>query len=104
VTPAWTSDDETILQVNLVGTGLALSLLVGEAQPRARSDYDNTAMPIYMKSIATLRDPSASLRTEQVYIPLSQNPLMDRIRIERIRGSYHLFQIDLYRLGNRQAL
>jgi len=54
-----------------------------------------------MKEIATLEDPFGSLRTEQVYIPLSQNALIDRIRIERIRGSFHLFQVDLYRLGNR---
>jgi hypothetical protein len=93
--------DETVLQVNLIGTALQLNLLIGARQPRPWVDYASASEPIYMKQIVTLRDPSASLRTEQVYIPLSGNSLIDRIRIERVRGSYHLFQVDLYRLGNR---
>ncbi len=94
-------NDETILEVNLIGTKLGLDILLGTKQPRVWSSYDNPQMPIYMKNVATLRDPYGSLRTEQVYIPLSNNPLIDRIRLDRVRGSYHLFQIDLYRLGNR---
>ena len=105
---AWPSvqyaGDETILEVNLVGTALGLDLLLGAKQPRAWSDYASKSVPTYLKRIALLRDPVGSLRTEQVYIPLSENALIDRIRIDRIRGSYHLYQIDLYRLGNRSAL
>jgi hypothetical protein len=93
--------DHTILKVNLVATQLTLENLLKVPQPRTWT-YSNTSVyPIYVKNIATLEDPFGSLRTEQVYIPLSQNGLVDRIRIERVRGSYHLFQIDLYRLGNR---
>jgi hypothetical protein len=93
--------DETILEVDLIGTTLGLDLLLGNKQPRAWQDYGATAMPTYLKRIAVLRDPVGSLRTEQIYIPLSENGLIDRIRLERVRGSYHLYQIDLYRLGNR---
>ena len=93
--------DETILEVNLVGTTLTLENLLGVKQPRAWNDYASGAIPVYFKHIATLRDPLGSLRTEQIYIPLSGNSLIDRIRVERIRGSYHLYQVDLYRLGNR---
>jgi len=72
----------------------------------AMGEYDHAlswpaTLAIYMKEIATLEDPFGGLRSEQVYIPLSQNLLVDRIRIERNRGSFHLFQVDLYRLGNR---
>lgn len=102
---AWPSaqgaKDETILEVNLVGTGLSLDLLMGQRQPRVWSDYSNTQMPIYHRSIATLQDPYSSLRTVQVYLPISANSLIDRVRIERVRGSYFLYQIDLYRLGDR---
>ena len=87
--------------MDLIGTTLGLDLLLGALQPRAWSDYPSAAMPTYMKRIALLRDPVGSLRTEQIYIPLSENALIDRIRLERVRGSYHLYQIDLYRLGNR---
>jgi hypothetical protein len=93
--------DATQLQVNLIGTHLGLEILLNSRQPRSWMDDSDSQMPIYMKTIATLRDPFSGLRTEQVLIPLSQNGLIDRIRIERIRGSFQLYQIDLYRLGNR---
>ena len=93
--------DATQLQVNLIGTQLGLEILLNSRQPRSWMDGADSQMPIYMKTIATLRDPFSGLRTEQVLIPLSQNGLIDRIRIERIRGSFQLYQIDLYRLGNR---
>lgn len=95
------NQDETILEVNLVGTALGLDTLMNAKQPRPWNDYASASIPVYLKHVATLRDPTSSLRTEQVYLPVSGNSLIDRIRIERVRGSYHLYQIDLYRLGNR---
>ncbi len=92
-------NDRTILKVSLVGTGQSLDTLLGIQQPRPWSDYSST--PVYLKEIATFEDPFGSLRTEQVYLPVSQNVLIDRVRIDRIRGSYYLYQIDIYRLGNR---
>ena len=94
-------NDETILNVNLLGTGLGLQSLLGARQPTSTNDYGTTSIITYFKQLATLRDPFGSLRTEQVYIPLSQNGLIDRIRLERVRGSFQIYQIDLYRLGNR---
>lgn len=96
-----TSDDQTILKVSLIGTQLSLDNLLQVPQPRQWTYNNTNSYPIYMKDIATLEDPFGSLRTEQVYVPLSQNVLVDRIRIERVRGSFHLYQVDLYRLGNR---
>jgi hypothetical protein len=95
------ANDRTILKVNLVATLSSFESLIGIKQPRAWSYYQASQAPVLIKEIATLEDPYGSLRTEQVYIPLSQNALVDRIRLDRVRGSYHLFQIDLYRLGNR---
>lgn len=92
--------DATQLQVNLVGTKHRLDTLLNAPQPRSWSDDGDSQIPVYMKTIATLRDPYAGLRTEQVFIPISQNGLIDRIRIERVRGSFQLYQIDLYRIGN----
>jgi hypothetical protein len=59
-------------------------------------------MPVQISRLARFEDPFGSLRSESVVIPLSQNALVDRIRIERVRGSFHLYQVDLYRLGNRE--
>ena len=93
------SNDHTVLKVNLVGTGQTLDALLGAKQPRQWNYYSQAK--VYLKEIATLEDPFGTLRTEQVYLPVSQNALIDRVRIDRVRGSYFLFQIDLYRLGNR---
>jgi hypothetical protein len=99
---AHASFDRTILEVNLVTTQLSLDLLLGSKQPRPWSDHGNTEMPVQISRLVQLEDPFGSLRSESVVIPLSQNALVDRIRIERVRGSFHLYQVDLYRLGNRE--
>jgi|GEM_PF-2121599 len=106
---AWTyamgPGDFTRLRVDLIATGRALDVLMNRPQPRVIGDlgeFSNAlAPPILVKKIATLEDPFPSLKTESIVIPLSHNALIDRIRIERIRGTYQLYQIDLYRLGNR---
>jgi hypothetical protein len=94
-------DASTILEVNLIGTGLALDQLISARQPRQWSDYKNASFQNF-GSIAHLEDPFGSFRSEQVIIPLSKNALIDRIRIDRVRGSFHLYQVDLYRLGVRK--
>jgi hypothetical protein len=96
------SFDRTILEVNLLSTGLSLELLLGSKQPRPWSDYGNTEMPVQISRVVQLEDPLGSLRSESIVIPLSQNALVDRIRVDRVRGSFHLYQLDLYRLGNRE--
>jgi hypothetical protein len=88
--------------VNLIGTSLSLENLLGMNQPRAWADFENPATPVYYQNFVNLRDSYSGLRSEQVVIPLSQNGLIDRIRIERVRGSFHLYQLDLYRLGQRE--
>jgi hypothetical protein len=94
--------DRTILEVNLITTSLSVDLLLGAKQPRPWSDHGNTEMPVQINRLVQLEDPFGSLRSESIVIPLSQNALVDRIRIERVRGSFHLYQVDLYRLGNRE--
>ncbi len=100
-----TEDDHTKLRVDLIATARGLDELLERKQPRMLGDFAEFgaagAAPILIRSLVTLEDPFSSLKTESVLIPLSGNPLVDRIRIERIRGSYQLYQIDLYRLGDR---
>jgi hypothetical protein len=98
---AQTAVDHTVLKINLVQTQMDLSSLWAVKQPRAWSYYPVSSFPVLWDTVATLEDPWGSLRSEQVLIPLSKSADMDRIRIERVRGSYLLFQVDLYRLGNR---
>ncbi|MBS1960249.1 MAG: hypothetical protein JST80_12300 [Bdellovibrionales bacterium] len=95
------ASDNTVMKVSLVGTGLDLATLLQVKQPRTWTYYQNINYPVYWREIASLEDPMGSLRSEEVYVPLSKNGLVDRIRIDRVRGSFHLYQVDLYRLGNR---
>ncbi len=95
------SSDHTVLKVHLMASAEGLEQLLAATQPRSQYYSDSYFFPVYLREVATLEDQFGGLRSEQVYIPLSQNILVDRIRIERNRGSFHLFQVDLYRLGNR---
>ncbi len=100
-----TEDDRTKLRVDLIATGRALDELLDRRQPRVVGDLgefgSSLAPPILIRKLATLEDSYPSLKTESILVPLSANVLVDRIRIERIRGSYQLYQVDLYRLGDR---
>jgi hypothetical protein len=100
-TQAMSEADQTRIEIDLIGTGFALDQLLTASQPRAWEDYQNVSQPVYLKTLATLNDPFSQLKTDQVLIPLSENALIDRIRVSRVRGSFHLYQIDLYRLGPR---
>jgi hypothetical protein len=94
--------DQTRLRVDLISTGRTLQALLEGKQPRVWGDYGGSlSPPILIRSLVTLNDPYPTLKSESILVPLSQNGLIDRIRIERIRGTYQLYQIDLYRLGNR---
>jgi hypothetical protein len=95
------TNDNTVMKVSLVGTGLDLTTLLQVKQPRVWTYYQNSSYPVYWREIASLEDPMGSLRSEEVYVPLSKSGRVDRIRIDRVRGSFHLYQVDLYRLGNR---
>jgi hypothetical protein len=95
------NQDQTQIKIHLVQTGLAISNLLGIKQPRVWSSYASTSYPVLWTEVATLEDPYGGLRSEQVILPISKDPNIDRIRIDRVRGSFHLFQVDLYRLGNR---
>jgi hypothetical protein len=100
-----TEDDVTRLRVDLIATGRTLDELLDRKQPRVVGDFGEFggagAPPLLVRKLVTLEDPYPSLKTESILVPLSANGLVDRIRLERIRGSYHLYQIDLYLLGNR---
>ncbi len=96
-------DHHTVLKVQMIGTGQSLDSLLGVKQPRAWAYYESTSYPVYAKDISTFDDPYSGLRTEQVYVPLSKYPLVDRIRIERVRGTYILYEIDVYRMGERSV-
>jgi hypothetical protein len=95
------AQDKTVLRVSLGATALDLSTLLSIRQPRVWSTYQNFSFPVYWQEVARFEDDFGGLRSEQVILPLSKNIAIDRVRVERERGSFHLYQIDLYRLGNR---
>jgi hypothetical protein len=94
------SSDEALFKVHLVKTGQSSDVLKGILQPRFLSYTANSSYPETVQTLAVLAPPTGQVRQEQLYIPLSTDPDIDRIRIERVSGSGILVEASLFRLGH----
>jgi len=94
-----TAADEAVFRVDLVTTGQSNSTLEGVLQPRFLTYTDNTQFPVVVQTLDVLAPPTGQVRQEQLLIPLSVNPAIDRIRIERVSGSGILIDASLFRMG-----
>ncbi|MGZ3688346.1 MAG: hypothetical protein ACXVBW_08605, partial [Bdellovibrionota bacterium] len=95
------SDQTAFFKVHLVRTGQSGDQLRGITQPRYFSYNDQTAFPEIAQEIAILAPPTGQIRQDQVLLPISIDPTIDRIRIERYAGSGILIDASLYRMGYR---
>lgn len=93
--------DATTLKVRLMSTGQSYSSLTSVIQPRSSINNTNDASQVVVDELASLKDTFGQVRTEQVYVPFSAYAQANRVVLERVRGSYYLYQVDLYRLGSR---
>lgn len=93
-----TSAQSARFRVTLVQTGQNINQLLGQTQPRAVSYSDTSSYPIRAYDIANLAPPLGQIREEQIFVPLSMDPRVDRIRIERVSGSGIIFGASLARL------
>lgn len=96
------ADDEAMIRVRLLATGLSDSLLTRILQPRSLFNFNASNTTVVFEDLQTFQDEFRGVRTEGFLVPLSAFPTADRIRIERIRGTSYLYQLDLYRLGSRE--
>ncbi len=94
-----TSGDEAVFRVHLVATGQSQSTLEAVLQPRFLTYADNSEFPEVVQTLAVLAPPTGQIHQEQLLLPISVNPSIDRIRIERVSGSGILIDASLFRLG-----
>lgn len=94
-----TVTDNPVLRIHLIKTGQSGDALRTVNQPRYLSYSNTTAFPEVDQSIAVFAPSPGQIQQEQIYIPLSASPSVDRIRIERFEGSAILIDASLFRLS-----
>jgi hypothetical protein len=97
-----TFSDQAFFKVHLKQTGQTLSFLEDLLQPRFITyDGEAGAYPTLVDTLAIMAPPGSHVRTDQVILPISSNPSIDQIRLERYSGTGILVSASLYRLGYR---
>jgi|GEM_PF-2341824 len=93
--------DNALFNVHLMRTQLPPNSLASSLQPRFLTYSAQTVYPQIARKIAVFAPASGQIREEQILIPLSEDPSIDRIRIEKYSGSAILVSASLYRMGIR---
>ncbi len=92
--PTW-----PILKLHLIQTNDLTSDLQKAFQPRHLFYAFDNKYPKVVESLSLLAPQSQQITQEQILLPLSIHPGIDRIRIERYSGSALLIEASLFRTG-----
>jgi len=95
-----TSDESAVFKIHLVRTGQSGDTIRTEAQPRYLTYASTTQYPEIVQNVAFISPPTGQIRQEQVLIPLSADPTIDRIRIERYSGNAILIEASVFRMSH----
>jgi hypothetical protein len=95
----YSSAESAIFTVNLVKTGESGDQIRQRPQPRDLIYASTESYPQAAQNIAVIAPPTGQIREEQILIPLSIDPGIDRIEVRRKSGSGILVKANLYRLG-----
>ncbi|MBI2711703.1 MAG: hypothetical protein HYX41_02405 [Bdellovibrio sp.] len=93
--------DTAVFRVNLIRTGQSGDLIRQLLQPRDFTYASTDIYPQVAQKIAVVAPPNGQIRQEQILIPLSVDPAIDRIHVERYSGSGVLIDATLMRMGPR---
>ncbi len=97
------STEVPIFRIHLVRTNQVVEKLRSVLQPRYLTYSATDEFPHIAQTLSVLAPPYAGgVRQEQIFIPLAQDPLIDRIRIERYAGSAILIDATIYRTGKKE--
>jgi hypothetical protein len=96
-----TADEGAVFRIHLVRTGQSREALQAALQPRYMGYSDHGQFPEIVQSLSVMAPPTGQVTQEQVIIPLSIDPDIDRIRIERYSGTGILLDAALYRMGTK---
>jgi len=91
--------DTAYFRVHLIRTGETEAALQARPQPRVL-DYSSTAQyPEVVQNLAVFAPSDGQIRQEEVFLPISIDPTIDRVRVERYSGSAILIDATLLRTG-----
>jgi hypothetical protein len=96
------ASESAVLEVNLVKTGLSEESVKSIPQPRYVEYADTGTYPHIVESLSVLSAPTGEIRQEQMLLPISIDPNIDRIWIRRKTGSAILIDATLYRMKGSQ--
>ena len=94
----FTAAESAQFKIHLVKTGRDLSFILAALQPRYYSYSDTHQFPQIVQTLSVLAPPTGEVRQEQIVLPISMDPGIDRIRIERYSGSAILIDATVFRL------
>ncbi len=98
---SFAEEESAILKIHLVKTGQAEDNLRTVIQPRHLFYADTGQYPQVAQTLTVLAPPTGQVREDQVLLPISIDPGIDRIRLERYSGSAILIDASIYRMGYR---
>ncbi len=93
--------DEPVIHIHLINTGMTRAALMGVFQPRHLFFFDTQRFPHVIDKLSVLAERDGQIREEQLVIPLASASAADRIRIERVSGSAVLLDVSVTRMGAR---
>lgn len=96
-----TTAETAVFRVHLIKTGQTQQQLEGALQPRYMGYSDTQEYPETVQSLSVMAPPSGQIAQEQVMVPITVDPGIDRIRIERYSGSGILLDAAVYRMGTK---
>ncbi|MBC7690918.1 MAG: hypothetical protein H7222_04060 [Methylotenera sp.] len=93
--------ETAVLRVHLLKSGSTETAIRSGIQPRHLISADPAIHPKIVQTLHIVAPPTGSVRQDQIVIPLTADPNIDRIRIERVSGSAVLIDATLIRMGYR---
>lgn len=93
------NSEEAQIRVHLVKTGLSKDSLQSIIQPRYFTYTNPDSYPEIVQTLSLTSLPTGSLRQDQLILPVSIDPAIDRIRIERYLGSAIFIDVNIHRMG-----
>jgi hypothetical protein len=97
----FTSDQSALFKIHLIKVGESADTIRSRPQPRYRTYAATDQYPQVVQNLSIISPPTGQVRQEQVFIPLSMDATIDRIRIERYSGNAILIDASVFRLGKK---
>jgi hypothetical protein len=91
--------ENAFFKVHLVRSGLSADAVKQTFQPRYMTFSDQETYPEVVQTLSVMAAPNGSVRQDQIVLPISVDPTIDRIRIERYSGSAILIDATVLRMG-----